>query len=120
MKLKPILLVLCLLLSGLAAPAYSQIIMIEAEDYIDSFDIALDSIQVVVGFGCSGGYYVMGLDYPDEWTEYNVGIDSLGAYSASLLCRGDIGVPYHLQLVSEVPGEDPEVIDFTFTGQGYG
>lgn len=103
-----------------AAPSGAQTVFIEAENYTDYHDITYEIIRSVPGSSCSGGYVLIGLDYPDEWTAYDAAVDSAGVYSVTLLCRGDIGVQYRLHLLLEEAGEDPQVVDFNFTGAGFG
>ncbi|MCK4350278.1 MAG: hypothetical protein KAX13_05430, partial [Candidatus Krumholzibacteria bacterium] len=68
----------------------SETIKVEAEAFVDFYE--------------SGLYYPIrgvllrleGLDYPGEWTEYNMNVSAYGTYSFLMLCWGDFNVPYHL------------------------
>lgn len=122
MKMNLILLSL-VLFSFLTIPisTRSEEIIIEAEDFTDYHDIANDTIKSIPGSGCSGGYILVGLDYPDEWVAYPTDVDSHGVYSARAWFRGNLGQEYNLQLalIPDTTG-DTQTIDFTFVGTGFG
>ncbi|UCF04643.1 MAG: hypothetical protein JSV33_12025 [bacterium] len=98
-------------------------ILVEGENFIDYEDIAMVPIQAVPGPSCSGGYMVIGLDYPSEWTKYNVPVENeeYGYYVARMLCRGDLGVSYQIRLEIYPPNIGmPQTIEFNYSGKGYG
>ena len=112
---------ICILIAcSAAAPAHPQTNQVEAENYTDFHDMAYEVIRGIPDPDCSGGYILIGLDFPDEWTSYDSCIDSAGVYSTTLLCRGDLGIPYRLRLIIEEPGAEPQEVEFDFTGAGYG
>ena len=101
--------------------AFSVTIRIEAENFTAYNDIAYKRISPAPGPGCSGGTMLIGLDYPDEWTEYSITVGAFGTYSVVMLCRGDIGERYRLSLKLTPQGDSiNQVIAFSFTGNGYG
>ena len=99
-----------LLVLGLAAfPAAA--FRIEAESYTAAYNIAPDDIFVSAGV-------LYGLDYPAEWTRYELAPTAPGAYAVTLLCWGALYTPYRLQVVLESPPAATQTIDLQFTGHG--
>jgi hypothetical protein len=112
---------IALLLFTTPAAIFAQTITMEAESFIDHYDIGGTPIQSVPGDGCSGGYMLIGLDVTDEWTQYQRSIPDAGIYRITAKCRGDAGQPYSLQMTfTPQPYGSPETITFNFTGYGYG
>jgi hypothetical protein len=104
------------ILSIAAAPVSAEQIVVEAEDFIDSYDIAFNPIEQY-----TAGIYVtvMGPDYPGEWVEYTLPVAAYGSYSFLMLCWGDDGVTY-LFNVYFIPdsGGETQSITASFTGSG--
>ncbi len=94
-------------------PASALTIKIEAEDFVDFYESGLiTEIREYLS-------RLEGLDYPGEWTEYTMNVSAYGTYSFLLLCWGDFGVPYHLQLhLTPILGGDTQTIDINFVGKG--
>lgn len=91
----------------------SETIRVEAEDFVGFYESGLyDLIHVYL-------LRLEGLDYPGEWTEYDMKVSAYGTYSFLLLCWGDGGVPYHLQLhLTPALGGETQTIDINFIGEG--
>jgi len=105
------LFVLCLIVP---AGAWAQTLTIQAEYFTASHDIDYAPIA-------SAGSYLTGLDYPDEWTEYALGVSSYGLYSVQMYCRGDLGVDYIIRLIMTPMGTgDVQSVDIEFRGAGWG
>jgi hypothetical protein len=95
------------------APVRSLTIQVEAEDFVDFYESGLYTL-IRENLG-----RLEGLDYPGEWTEYNMNVSDYGTYSFVLLCWGDFNVPYHLKLyVKPILGGDTQTIDINFIGKG--
>ena len=64
---------------------------------------------------------LVGLDYADEWTEYELTVSSLGTWVASMKCRGDYLsiTTLRLTFTGKQSGQSHSV-DMTYAGQGYG
>jgi hypothetical protein len=120
-KVKLIPLTGLVLLLVIPAAVHAQAVVIEAESFVDFSELGNVHISAVSDSGCSGRNKLVGLDYPEEWTEYPMPLDSTGVYAPRLWCRGNAGQEYHLQLTltPDTMGS-PQTIDFTFTGIGYG
>ena len=115
------LLIFFIISIAVSGPITAQVITIEAEWYDASHDIGNVPIGIQVDAGCSGGLMLIGLDLTDEWTSYDAAVDPPGVYAPRLVCRGNTGVEYHLQLtlVPDTLG-GPQTVDFFYTGIGYG
>ena len=111
MKLAAIILAVISLLAGVAEGAE---VSIQAEEYVDSYNIDIDAIRPY-------GTELLGLSAAGEWTEYNYSIDSFGTRSAVMYARGFEGINYHLRLtLTPTDGGDPVSVEFQFTGSGCG
>ena len=95
------------------AQVRSETIRVEAEDFVDFYESGLyDLIHVYL-------LRLEGLDYPGEWTEYDMNVSAYGTYSFLMLCWGDYNVPYHLKLyLTPAAGGITQTIDIEFTGKG--
>lgn len=103
-------LALSLVLSGAAS---AQDILVLASEYTDSLDIGGDPI----GTNLLG--WMVGLDSPGEWVEYDIEPQSFGTYEIRMALRGADSVQFHLELtVSDGAGGEEQVIPFDFTGAG--
>jgi hypothetical protein len=113
------LLLIALLLTPVAL--HAQRLVIEAESYIASNEIGGDEIQAIGLSGCSGGYYLAGLDTPGEWVEYDAAVNTAGVYSFGLKCRGALDREYKFRAVfTPLLGGATRSVDFTFRGEGFG
>jgi hypothetical protein len=102
------------LLLTVAVPitASCQLIAIEAEIYTASHNIDGSPIDPF-------GFYLWGLDYADEWTEYDFQVDDAHDYSIHVLMRGDDGVTCTLQLIlTAATSGDTQSCEVTFLGSG--
>ena len=100
---------------------HAQAIIIEAEEFSDYHDTDFELIQEATVSGCSGGQVLIGLDYPAEWTGYTFSSDSMAIYKPYLEARGTAGYQYTLQLtITPDTMGSPIIVDFTFTGVGFG
>lgn len=105
----------------LPVSAYSQFIQIEAEDFTDSHDIAYEIIRSENAPSCSGGFWLVGLDYPEEWVQYSLELSSFGIFSPQLRLEAETGVEFHLRMTLYPPKiGDIHISDFHFTGKGTG
>ncbi len=88
-------------------------VVVQAEQYTSANDIAYVPIQPNIS-------YLEGLDYPGEWTQYQLQTTGFGTYQVTLKCWGALNVSYHLQLVTmPVQGDNPaQTIGFSFIGRG--
>jgi hypothetical protein len=107
---------LCMVAASLVpvqGPVWAATIMVEAEDFVDFYESGqYDLIHEYLN-------RLEGLDYPGEWTEYDMHVPAFGTYSIVLLCWGDYNVPYHLRLhVTPALGGDAQTIDIEFLGKG--
>jgi len=104
------------------APASSraQRLTIEAESFTSYSDTGGDQIQSLPLSGCSGGYFLFGLDTPGEWTQYDVPVTVPGVFSFALKCRGALNREYSFRAVfTPVSGGSAQTVGFNFTGQGF-
>jgi hypothetical protein len=105
----------------LAPEARGQRITIEAESFTSYSDAGGAQIQSIESTGCSGGYFLYGLDTPGEWTQYDLTASSAGMFSCTIKCRGVLNRNYAFRFVfTPVAGGDSRTIDFNFTGEGFG
>ena len=110
------LIIISLFIASIAlAPASvrSETLKVEAEAFVDFYE--------------SGQYLLIreyllrleGLDFPGEWTDYNMNVSAYGTYSFLILCWGDFNVPYHLRLhLTPILGGTTQTIDINFLGKG--
>jgi hypothetical protein len=106
------LLLLCLAVGPVSAAQ----IKVEAEDYIDSYDITYDPITTLT----VGVVDVLqGPDYSGEWVEYTLPVSAYGSYSFSMICWGDLNVSYIFNIYF-IPdsGGPQQMITASFTGKG--
>ncbi len=75
-----------------ASAAYAVPIILEAEDYVRSFNVGGDPIYVTSCSGASGGYAVEGYDYPGDYIELRVEICQAGDYDDILRSGGELYV----------------------------
>lgn len=84
---------LVLSILALTAPAaYAVPIILEAEDYVGSFNVGGDPIYVTLCSGASGGYAVEGYDFPGDYIELEVDITQAGDYDDILRSGGELYV----------------------------
>ncbi|MFH1844566.1 MAG: hypothetical protein ABIF77_15305 [bacterium] len=111
----------CLLLLTLPLTVFATEFHLEAESFVDFYEVGGDPIASVVGPGCSGGNMLIGLDTATEWTTYEIKPPGLGSYKMMLKCRGDIGVSYQLELeFTQQETRDTQIVTISFQGMGYG
>lgn len=115
-----ILCVIAVTVLGSAQPG-AQTIVIEAENFTNSNDIAYEIIRSTAYSGCSGGYWLIGLDYIGEWVQYNLPVGSFGYYQPRLRCMADLGSGFTL-ILTVYPSMigTPQTVTFNFTGKGFG
>ena len=91
----------------------SETIKVEAEAFVDFYESGL--YELISGVLLR----LEGLDYPGEWTEYNMNVSAYGTYSFLMLCWGDFNVPYHLRLhLTPALGGVTQTIEINFLGKG--
>jgi hypothetical protein len=107
---KTTLLLAALLVTWLGA-SHAAPIRIEAEAYADSLNVGGAGIQALNAI-------LYGLDYPGDWTGYDLATTDFGLYKVSMHVWGAAGVSYQIRLIAEDADENERVLDFYFTGQG--
>ncbi|MFO7914607.1 MAG: hypothetical protein R6U43_02830 [Candidatus Krumholzibacteriales bacterium] len=106
--------IVIMFMACLSSGAEAAEVSIQAEYYIDSYNIDIDEIRPY-------GTELLGLSCAGEWTEYNYSISSFGTRSAVMYARGPEAMNYHLRLtLTPAGGGDPVSVDFQFTGSGCG
>ena len=101
-----------LLSMTLASAAPAQIIELQTESYTAAHNIANRLIGTF-------DTYVYGLDYPGEWTSYELDVAEQGIYAIQLLARGDLGLTCRLEIVLTTAGSgDEQVSEISFLGDG--
>lgn len=104
-----------LLLAVLFVPgaAGAEDVVIFAKDYIDSHDIGLEPIGVRSG-------WLVGLDYPGEWTEYQFSLSGFGTNRAELHAMGQLGIQFHIRIIlTGAQSGNEQRVDFIFYGRGF-
>jgi len=105
----------------LAPEARGQRLTIEAESFTACGETGGAAIQSLPLSGCSGGYFLYGLDTAGEWVQYYLTANSAGIFSCSIKCRGVLNRDYAFRAVfTPVAGGDSRTVDFNFTGEGFG
>lgn len=100
---------------------FAQRQLIEAEDFLTSYDAGGAAIQALPLAGCSGGYFLFGLDIPGEWVEYELAVEASGVFGFTMTCRGTLNRQYALKLVfSPAGGGAASTVEFSFVGEGFG
>ena len=88
-------------------------VIVQAESFTDSHDIAFESIRVY------NNIVLVGLDSAGEWAEFQIAAPAFGTYTLMMRCWGTLNVPYLFRLVTRpVQGEDPQTRTLSFVGQG--
>ena len=101
------------------AAAGGQTITIETENYSSSSNLGNIDIQSYQEIGCSSGYVLYGLDYPDEWVQYGLTPTVFGTFSARIYAKGYIGFENRIRLeVTPRDGGLTQTGTFVFTGDG--
>ena len=77
-------------LAVVTSAASATPIILEAEDYIDSFNVGGDFITIVECSGASGGLAVEGYDVPGDWIELRVELSQAGDYDDILRSGGEL------------------------------
>jgi hypothetical protein len=110
-----VIITISLLLLVCPLGAAGQDFLLYANNYSDSLNIALAPI----GMNLMG--WLTGLDYPDEWVEYDIEPQSFGTYEIRMAARGAENVEYHLELtLFDLFGGEQQTIQFDFIGLGFG
>ena len=103
------------------AAAIAQRLTIEAENYTSCGDAGGAQVQSIESTGCSGGYFLYGLDTPGEWVQYDLAPNTAGIYSLGMKCRGTLNRDYAFRaLFTPLNGGSPQTVDFNFAGEGFG
>jgi hypothetical protein len=76
------------LLATTALPAAGSPIILEAEDYIGSFNVGGEPFYVTFCSGASGGLAVEGYDYPGDYIDFMVVLPQAGTYNDTLRSGG--------------------------------
>jgi hypothetical protein len=108
-------------LTVLTSAAFAERVLVDCENYTDSNDILYEVIQTLVAPSCHGGFVLVGLDYSNEWVEYELTVSAFGTWAVGAVGRGDAGVPYvlHLSVTGNVTGAYQTTM-ISYTGAGYG
>ena len=120
-KTKSLIVLIAVPVMLFVSTASAERVLVDCENYTDSHDIAYDAIHTLVAPSCHGGFMLVGVDFSDEWVEYDLTVSSFGTWAVGAVCRGDAGVPYVLRLsvTGDVSGAYPETM-ITYNGVGYG
>lgn len=95
--------------------------LIEAENYTACRDVFHGLILGVEDPASSGGFKLVGLDWANEWTEYDVTVRTFGEWSAEMKCAGEVGVDYTIRMtLTGTTSGNSQSVDMTFTGAGCG
>jgi hypothetical protein len=73
-----------------AAAAWADPLILEAEDFVASFNAGGAPIYVTYCSGASGGYAVEGYDYPGDFIELRADICQAGDYEDILRSGGEL------------------------------
>ncbi len=100
---------LCVTLAGTSS---GQIIELQAESYSTVHNIA----NMVIG---TFDTYVYGLDYPGEWTGYDLDVPAASLCSVQILARGDVDLTCRLEIVlTDAESDDEQISEISFLGDG--
>jgi len=88
-------------------------VYVQAENFTASYNIMPESIRSY------NSIVLVGLDYADEWAEFQVAAPAFGTYILWMRCWGNPNVPYLFHLVTRpIHGEEPEIRTLSFVGKG--
>lgn len=104
----------------LPAGAFAHEIVLEAEDYVNSFDTGGTAIYTTACSGASGGYAVEGFDSPGDWIEVVLTIDELGAYADTLRSAGLYGYESDMRITIMEGGQGGGDIESYYSPVGLG
>jgi hypothetical protein len=107
-------------LALLVAAAAQAAVLVEAENYVASYNTGGIGIQIVACSGASGGYAVEGVDVPGEWIEIPVTVPEIYGYADTLRSAGETGVESDLEMriVSAFPGGGDVISTYHTVGLG--
>lgn len=108
---KTALLLATFLVLALPSASFAGPIRIEAEQYTDSLNVGGAPIQAYNGV-------LYGLDFPGDWTQYDLATNDFGVYTVTLHVWGATGVSYQIRLIAQDVDLNERVLDFSFVGQG--
>lgn len=116
------LLIALLLVTLLCASVNAQAIIVEAEDYVASYDAGGTAIYVTACSGASGGYAIEGFDHPGDWIEIVLNIGENESRYDWLRSAGDDGKTSDLRstIYGAGPAGEDHVSDFSTQGLGIG
>ncbi len=104
-----------------ALSAVAGRILIEAENYTTCNEVGDEVIHKVILAGCSNGSVLVGLDYADEWTQYQLPLTEFGKFTVFIHCRGDSAVPFRFRLVlTGSESGNTQTRELSFAGLGFG
>jgi len=115
---------LCLIcLAVVCIPEYARpaAILLEAEYFSSCQDLSLGAIRSVAGASCTGGYFLGGFDYRDEWVEYQFDVSDYGFYEIQIRVRGysQMNYLFEVSLTGHTSGET-QTTYIPFVGAGMG
>jgi hypothetical protein len=101
--------------------SYSATILLEAELFSTYQDLSLELIRSMAGASCTGGHYLGGFDYPDEWIQYEFDVSIFGYYTIEARVRGEYQFSYLFEvMLTGHPSGETQTTYIPFTGLGYG
>jgi hypothetical protein len=101
------------LLALAPCPVRGADVIVQAESYTGSYNVMPENIRVY------NSIVLVGIDYADEWAEFQVVPPAFGTYNLWMRCWGTQNVPYLFHLVTRpVQGEEPETRTLSFVGRG--
>jgi hypothetical protein len=86
--MKKILFIFYFICAFAPARANAITILVESESFTSYHDIVIDAIHSETDSGCTGGYFLDGFDYENEWVEYEINVNEFGFYAIQLRVRG--------------------------------
>jgi hypothetical protein len=103
------------------AAANAETIRLEAEAFTAYRDVFYGLIRGMEDPNCTGGFKLVGLDWVNEWTEYDLTVHEFGNWTVEMRCRGELGVHFTILLtLTGVQSGNSQSIDFEFVGDGAG
>ena len=110
-----------LVLLSMATPTSARV-LVEAENFVNSYNAGGDEIIVVTCSAASGGFAVEGFDAPGDWIEIGVTVPETYLYVDSLRSAGDLDVQSGIGLTvfGASPGGSDVTSGYRTVGLGIG
>jgi hypothetical protein len=99
---------------------HSATILVESENFTAYQDIAVDIIHSETDSACTGGYFLDGFDYENEWVEYEIDVAEYGWYAIQLKVRGYAADNLYQVTLTGRPSGDTQTTTIPWAGIGKG